>query len=210
MSFNKPMTKQIIMKNIYKLTFTILFLLSNFCFSQSNIESKNIIEFESYFGTKAAKELTTLVSELEYSLMKRYGNDSIEVCYKKFVEEYGKTQKISLELTDNFIKLSKKKSFLKNFYKVRKPYKLPRNMARLNVKPDPIYENMKIRDINQKFFISLQKLNHLDEVSKKYLSIIVDSGGSIYYSVISYFFEVKADYTNYFHKRFLVVFFFIS
>ena len=198
------------MRNIYNVTLISILFFFNSCFSQSNIELKNIIEFESYFGTKAANELTILVSELEYSLMKRYGNDSIEVCYKKFIEEYGKTQKISLELTDEFIKISKKKSFLKNFYKVRKPYKPTRNMARLNVKSDPAYENLKIRDINQNFFISLQNLNHLDDVSKKYLSIIINSSADVDYSVISYFFEVKADYTNYFHTRFLVVFFFIS
>lgn len=182
------------MRNLINFSLLVFFLLFNHCFSQSNIELKNILEFESYFGTKESNELTMLVSELEYSLMKRYGNDSIEICYKKFVEEYGKNQKISLELTDDFIKISKKKSFVKNFYKFHKEYKprRNRNMPKLNFEmpSDLRYKNYKIKDINQKFFVSLQKINYLDDVSKKYVSIITTSGGSVDYNTISYFFEV--------------------
>uniref|UniRef100_UPI00404A7117 hypothetical protein n=1 Tax=Flavobacterium sp. TaxID=239 RepID=UPI00404A7117 len=196
------------MKNFYTIIIIVVLCFFSSSYSQKNIDLKNILEFESYFGLKQSKELTFLISELEFSLKKKYQNDNIEICYLKFIEEYKFNKTNNIELTEDFKKLINNKKFLKNFYSFRKENKFKSNHKRIGLIHETKDEN-KIRDINQNFFISLQNVNNLDNTSKKYIDIIVTTNGNVDYSILSNFFENKADYTNYFHTRLFLVFFFI-
>lgn len=151
--------------------------------------SKDLIcEFECNYGHINAKQLTYLIEDFESKIMKKYHSKDISEAYKMFVKEYEKN-KISPEIifSEYSLEILENKGFLASFYGFRS---------------DGSTDQFSL------FIHALSSLD-LDLESIQHVDFLEETGGHYDYSLVSHFFSEKADYNNYFHKRFCFLYFYI-
>lgn len=172
---------------INKLYFIIIIfsMISNSC----SMNNKIIDEFENNFGLLNSNNLNKAINEFDQFLLKNYPNSKLDVAYKKFIEDYKlKSSFPNAFFSENVKEILKDNCFKSNFYNV--------NDGNYNS-----YSN---------FYLSISHTKNIDSLSISHLKFI-ESGNVLFdFSVAEGFFLNKADYNNYFHKRFIFIFFFIK
>lgn len=156
-----------------------------------NCDKKNdvIKNFEINYGKLNSENLNFVINDFEQSLLKKYPNIEIKLAYKEFVKSIIKNNEVpNLILKKETLNLLNDNCFKANFYNV-------------------FYNHI---NSNSNYYLSILNIENLDSLSLKHVNFIQSGGVNYDFSIAENFFLNKADYNNYFHKRFLFIYLYVS
>ncbi|MBS4039238.1 MAG: hypothetical protein KGZ81_05620 [Flavobacteriales bacterium] len=177
----------ILIKKTFLLFLTALVLFFCSCLNRENI--KTVEKFEKKFGILNSKNLNDVVDEFESYLNDSYPTSLIDSSYKSFIKNYINDKELNTpKFSEHVNEILLDNSFRSNFYNYYDGYYSS-------------YSN---------FYLSIFDNKDIDSITLKYLEFL-ESGGVLFdFDVAENVFLNQFDYTNYFHKRFIIVHFFIK